>query len=70
MLPQNNKSNGIYSIVDQNNILFPVYCDFGSKPCMAWTLFHSHSLQNKVACRKSFYRHDLRASQPRCTLME
>ena len=63
MLLQNNKSNGIYSIVDQNDILFPVYCDFGSKPGMAWTLFQSHSLQNKVACRKSFYLHDLPVNQ-------
>ena len=63
MLLQNNKSNGIYSIVDQNNILFPVYYDFGSEPGMAWTLFQSHSLQNKVACRKSFYLHDLPVNQ-------
>lgn len=61
MLLQNNKFNGIYDIVDQNNILFSVYCDFVSEPGIAWTLFQSHS--NKVTFRKSFYLHDLPVNQ-------
>ena len=60
---QKSQSNGIFNIVDQNNISFPVYCDFGSEPGMAWTLIQSHSLQKKLAFRKSFYLYDMPINQ-------
>ena len=53
-------TNGIYNIVDEQNISFPVYCDFGSEPGVAWTLIQSHSLQNNDAFRrKAFFHHDM-----------
>ena len=64
MLFKNAKDNGIYNILDQNNAFFPVYCDFGSEPGMAWTLIQSHSLQNNDAFKsKAFYLHDLPINQ-------
>ncbi|XP_022791499.1 uncharacterized protein LOC111330812 [Stylophora pistillata] len=52
-------SNGIFSIVDQFNNSFPVYCDFHSESGFAWTLIQSHSLQNKGLFNgKAFYMHD------------
>ena len=35
-------TNGIYNVTDQQNISFPVYCDFTSEPGAAWTLIQSH----------------------------
>ena len=61
---KNVKVNGIYNIMDQNNDSFPVYCDFGSEPGMAWTLIQSHSFQNNNAFRrKPFFLHDLPINQ-------
>ena len=58
------KTNGIYHIMDYNNILFPVYCDFGSEPGMAWTLIQSHSFQNNDPFKdKPFYLHDMPINQ-------
>ena len=58
------KTNGIYRIMDYNNILFPVYCDFGSEPGMAWTLIQSHSFQNNDPFKdKPFYLHDMPINQ-------
>ena len=58
------KTNGIYHIMDYNNILFPVYCDFGSEPGMAWTLIQSHSFQNNDPFKeKPFYMHDMPINQ-------
>ena len=52
-------TNGIYNTVDQQNISFPVYCDFSSEPNAAWTLIQSHSLRNNYAFKsKMFYLHD------------
>ena len=54
------KTNGIYNILDQQNISFPVYCDFGSEPNAAWTLIQSHSFQNNGNFKgKAFYLHDM-----------
>jgi len=57
-------TSGIYNITDQQNITFPVYCDFGSESGVTWTLIQSHSLQNKeVFQRKAFYLHDMPVNQ-------
>ena len=57
-------ANGIYNIVDQQNISFPVYCDFSSEPGATWTLIQSHSLQNNAAFKhKAFYLHDMPVNQ-------
>ena len=57
-------SNGIYNILDEQNISFPVYCDFGSEPGVAWTLIQSHSLQNNDAFKsKAFFLHDMPVNQ-------
>ena len=64
MVIHKEKTNGIYHIVDQQNISFPVYCDFGSEPKAAWTLIQSHSLQNNEAFkRKPFYLFDMQINQ-------
>ena len=64
LLFEKTKSNGIYNIVDQNNISFPVYCDFGSETGMAWTLIQSHSFQNNGAFTdKPFYLYNLPINQ-------
>ena len=64
MLIHKETTNGIYNIVDEQNISFPVYCDFGSEPNAAWTLIQSHSLQNKNAFNgKPFYLHDMPINQ-------
>ena len=42
-------TNGIYNITDQQNISFPVYCDFASEAGASRTLIQSHSLQNSDA---------------------
>ena len=55
---------GIYEIVGNSNNSFPVYCDFGSEPGMAWTLIQSHSLGNNGAfVGKPFYQHDMPINQ-------
>ena len=57
-------ANGIYNILDEGNVSFPVYCDLGSEPGVAWTLIQSHSLQNNNAFKsKAFYLHDLPINQ-------
>ena len=64
MLLQGVTANGIYNIVDQQNISFPVYCDFTSEPDATWTLIQSHSLQNNAAFKhKAFYLHDMHVNQ-------
>ena len=56
--------NGIYNIVDQHNVSFSVYCDFGSESGVAWTLIQSHSLQNNDAFQsKVFYLYEMRINQ-------
>ena len=58
------KANGIYNIVDNQNISFPVFCDFSSEHGFAWTLMQSHSLQNNNAFRrKPFYLYDMPINQ-------
>ena len=58
------KTNGIYNITDQQNISFPVHCDFGPEPGVAWTLIQSHSLQSNDAFKsKAFYLHDMPNNQ-------
>ena len=58
------KTNGIYNIVDQQNISFLVYCDFGSEPGAAWTLIQSHSFQNNDAFKSlTFYLDDVPVNQ-------
>ena len=58
------KTNGIYNITDQQNISFPVYCDFGSEPGAAWTLIQSHSFQNNDAFKsKAFFHYDVPINQ-------
>ena len=55
---------GIYEIVGNSNNSFPVYCNFGSEPGMAWTLIQSHSLGNNGAfVGKPFYQHDMPINQ-------
>ena len=39
-------ANGVFSLVDDKDIAFPVYCDFNSEPGAAWTLIQSHALSN------------------------
>ena len=64
MLLQNVTVNGIYIIVDQQNVSFSVFCDFASEPGAAWTLIQSHSLENNAAFRrKAFYLHDMPVNQ-------
>ena len=64
MLIHKETANGIYNILDQQNISFPVYCDFGSEPNAAWTLIQSHSLKNNDAFKsKAFYLHDMPINQ-------
>lgn len=54
------KANGFYSVFDQEDILFQVYCDFDSEPNFAWTLIQSHSLQNNDGFMdKPFYLYDM-----------
>ena len=59
------KTNGTYTVMDQQNKPFPVYCDFASEPGAAWTLIQSHSLQNNAAVfkGKAFYLHDMPINQ-------
>ena len=58
------KTNGIYNITDQQNISFPVYCDFGSEPGAAWTVIQSHSFQNNDAFKsKAFFHYDMAINQ-------
>ena len=58
------KTNGIYNIVDNQNISFPVFCDFSSEHGFAWTLMQSHSLRNNNAFkRKPFYLFDMPINQ-------
>ena len=64
MVFKNVKVNGIYNIVNQSNVSFPVYCDFGSERDMAWTLIQSHSFQNNgVFHDRPFFLHDLPINQ-------
>ena len=63
MLFKKVKANGIYDIVREQNISFPVYCDFNSESGFAWTLIQSHSLQNKDVFKKAFYLHDFPINQ-------
>ena len=54
------KDNGIYHIVDQQNVSFPVYCDFDSEVGAAWTLIQSHSFQNNSDFKsKPFFFYDM-----------
>ena len=58
------KLSGIYNIVDQHGMSFPVYCDFASEDGVAWTLIQSHSLQNNNVFKgKAFYLHDMPINQ-------
>ncbi|KAL9967818.1 hypothetical protein ACROYT_G026115 [Oculina patagonica] len=58
------KINGVYNISDEDDVSFPVYCDFGSEPGFAWTLIQSHSLQNNDEFKdKAFYLHDMPINQ-------
>lgn len=58
------KTNGIYNIADQQNISFPVYCDFGFESGAAWTLIQSHSFQNNDAFKSlMFYLDDVPVNQ-------
>ena len=64
MIVKQVKTTGIYNITDQQNISFPVYCDFGSKSGFAWTLIQSHSLLNNDAFNtKALYLHDMPVNQ-------
>lgn len=58
------RPNGVYSIVDERNNVFPVYCDFTSETGFTWTLIQSYSLQNKAKFKgKSFFHHDMPINQ-------
>ena len=64
MMIHKETTSGIYNITDQQNISFPVYCDFGSEPGAAWTLIQSHSLQNSEAFKsKPLYLYDMPINQ-------
>ena len=64
MIFNNVTINGTYNILDQDNVSFPVYCDFGSESGFAWTLIQSYSLANNHVFKyKSFYLHDLPINQ-------
>ena len=57
-------TNGIYNILDEQNISFPVYCDFSSEQGAAWTLIQSYSFENKARFKaKAFYLHDMPINQ-------
>ena len=63
-------SNSIYNILSEQNISFPVYCDFSSERGAAWTPIQSYSFENKATFKaRAFYLHE-NANQPRCTRME
>ena len=56
--------SGVYSISNQHNKSFPVYCGFGPEPGAAWTLIQSHSLKNNHDFRhQAFYLHDMPRNQ-------
>ena len=50
--------------MNQQNLLFPIYCNFTSESGFEWTLFKSYSLQNKTVFKdKALYLHDLPISE-------
>ena len=56
MLGDKVKTNGFYSVFDEEDILFQAYCDFGSEPNFAWTLIMSYTFQfSSVFKGKPFY---------------
>ena len=60
----NPRENGIYQILDDQNVSFPVYCDFGSGPWAAWTLIQSYSLENNNAFKhKAFFQFHMPINQ-------
>ena len=40
-------ASGLYTVSDDNNQTFQVFCDFDSEPGLAWNLIESFSLSNK-----------------------
>ena len=41
------RKSGLYTIIDDSNRSFQVFCDFDSEPGFAWNLIQSFSLSNK-----------------------
>ena len=40
-------TSGLYTVIDDSNRTFQVFCDFNSEPGFAWNLIESFSLSNK-----------------------
>ena len=46
------RKSGLYTIIDDRNQSFQVFCDFDSEPGFAWNLIQSFSLsQKQVNCK-------------------
>ena len=50
------RSSGLYTIIDDSNQSFQVFCDFESEPGFAWNLIQSFSLSNKNLFKVSSVR--------------
>ena len=50
------RSSGLYTISDDSNQSFQVFCDFDSEPGFAWNLIQSFSLSNKACFKVSSVR--------------
>ena len=46
------RKSGLYTVIDDRNQSFQVFCDFDSEPGFAWNLIQSFSLsQKQVNCK-------------------
>ena len=50
------RSSGLYTIIDDSNRSFQVFCDFESESGFAWNLIQSFSLSNKDCFKVSSVR--------------
>ena len=56
--------SGLYTIIDNSDQTFQVFCDFDSEPGFAWNLIQSFSLANKDLMQVEIITENIEGPQP------